>query len=301
MLKVAVVGLGGIAQKAYLPVFAEMENIEVHLYTRNAQKLKHLSEKYRFDHYHQSINSMIESGINAAFVHSSTASHPEVIRTFLSHNISVYVDKPIADNLEEVEELTRLAAEKNTILMTGFNRRYAPKYQELKALSDTNMIVMQKNRVAQAGEARTFIYDDFIHVIDTIRFLLDAKIDQVNVFPVWQKELLSSITVQISAGEKVATAIMNRDSGVNEERLAVMTPGAKYEVENVTETHIYEGTTERFERFGDWETTLYKRGFVPIIQAFLTAVRNGEKAPISEEDALQTHQLAEQILLQLEN
>lgn len=301
MLKVAVVGLGGIAQKAYLPVFAEMENIEVHLYTRNAQKLKHLSEKYRFDHYHQSINSMIESGINAAFVHSSTASHPEVIRTFLSHNIPVYVDKPIADNLEEVEELTRLAAEKNTILMTGFNRRYAPKYQELKALSNTNMIVMQKNRVAQAGEARTFIYDDFIHVIDTIRFLLDAKIDQVNVFPVWQKELLSSITVQISAGDKVATAIMNRDSGVNEERLAVMTPGAKYEVENVTETHIYEGTTERFERFGDWETTLYKRGFVPIIQAFLTAVRNGEKAPISEEDALQTHQLAEQILLQLEN
>ncbi|MBC1343135.1 Gfo/Idh/MocA family oxidoreductase [Listeria welshimeri] len=301
MLKVAVVGLGGIAQKAYLPVFAEMENIEVHLYTRNAQKLKHLSEKYRFDHYHQSINSMIESGINAAFVHSSTASHPEVIRTFLSHNIPVYVDKPIADNLEEVEELTCLAAEKNTILMTGFNRRYAPKYQELKALSDTNMIVMQKNRVAQAGEARTFIYDDFIHVIDTIRFLLDAKIDQVNVFPVWQKELLSSITVQISAGDKVATAIMNRDSGVNEERLAVMTPGAKYEVENVTETHIYEGTTERLERFGDWETTLYKRGFVPIIQAFLTAVRNGEKAPISEEDALQTHQLAEQILLQLEN
>lgn len=301
MLKVAVVGLGGIAQKAYLPVFAEMENIEVHLYTRNAQKLKHLSEKYRFDHYHQSINSMIESGINAAFVHSSTASHPEVIRTFLSHNIPVYVDKPIADNLEEVEELTRLAAEKNTILMTGFNRRYAPKYQELKALSDKNMIVMQKNRVAQAGEARTFIYDDFIHVIDTIRFLLDAKINQVNVFPVWQKELLSSITVQISAGDKVATAIMNRDSGVNEERLAVMTPGAKYEVENVTETHIYEGTTERFERFGDWETTLYKRGFVPIIQAFLTAVRNGEKAPISEEDALQTHQLAEQILLQLEN
>ncbi|MBC6125207.1 Gfo/Idh/MocA family oxidoreductase [Listeria welshimeri] len=301
MLKVAVVGLGGIAQKAYLPVFAEMENIEVHLYTRNAQKLKHLSEKYRFDHYHQSINSMIESGINAAFVHSSTASHPEVIRTFLSHNIPVYVDKPIADNLEEVEELTRLAAEKNTILMTGFNRRYAPKYQELKALSDKNMIVMQKNRVAQAGEARTFIYDDFIHVIDTIRFLLDAKIDQVNVFPVWQKELLSSITVQISAGDKVATAIMNRDSGVNEERLAVMTPGAKYEVENVTETHIYEGTTERLERFGDWETTLYKRGFVPIIQAFLTAVRNGEKAPISEEDALQTHQLTEQILLQLEN
>ncbi|MBC1723243.1 Gfo/Idh/MocA family protein [Listeria seeligeri] len=301
MLKIAVVGLGGIAQKAYLPVFAELENVEVHLYTRNAQKLKHLSEKYRFDHYHQSIDSMIASGVNAAFVHSATKSHPEVIRAFLAHQIPVYVDKPIADNLVEVEELTNLAKAQNTMLMTGFNRRFAPKYQELKALTDINMIVMQKNRAEQPGEPRTFIYDDFIHVIDTVRYLLDAKIDQLNVFPVWQNELLASITVQIAAGDKVATAIMNRDSGVNEERLAVMTPNAKYEVENVTETHIYQGTTERFERFGDWETTLYKRGFEPIIQAFLNAVRSGVKPPISEEDALETHQLAEEILRQLEN
>lgn len=301
MLKIAVVGLGGIAQKAYLPVFAELENVEVHLYTRNAQKLKHLSEKYRFDHYHQSIDSMIDSGVNAAFVHSATKSHPEVIRAFLAHQIPVYVDKPIADNLVEVEELTNLAKAQNTMLMTGFNRRFAPKYQELKALTDINMIVMQKNRAEQPGEPRTFIYDDFIHVIDTVRYLLDAKIDQLNVFPVWQNELLASITVQIAAGDKVATAIMNRDSGVNEERLAVMTPNAKYEVENVTETHIYQGTTERFERFGDWETTLYKRGFEPIIQSFLNAVRSGVKPPISEEDALETHRLAEEILRQLEN
>lgn len=301
MLKIAVVGLGGIAQKAYLPVFAEVENVEVHLYTRNAQKLKHLSEKYRFDHYHQSIDSMIASGVNAAFVHSATKSHPEVIRAFLAHQIPVYVDKPIADNLVEVEELTNLAKAQNTMLMTGFNRRFAPKYQELKALTDINMIVMQKNRAEQPGEPRTFIYDDFIHVIDTVRYLLDAKIDQLNVFPVWQNELLASITVQIAAGDKVATAIMNRDSGVNEERLAVMTPNAKYEVENVTETHIYQGTTERFERFGDWETTLYKRGFEPIIQSFLNAVRSGVKPPISEEDALETHRLAEEILRQLEN
>ncbi|MBC1598588.1 Gfo/Idh/MocA family oxidoreductase [Listeria seeligeri] len=301
MLKIAVVGLGGIAQKAYLPVFAELENVEVHLYTRNAQKLKHLSEKYRFDHYHQSIDSMIASGVNAAFVHSATKSHPEVIRAFLAHQIPVYVDKPIADNLVEVEELTNLAKAQNTMLMTGFNRRFAPKYQELKALTDINMIVMQKNRAEQPGEPRTFIYDDFIHVIDTVRYLLDAKIDQLNVFPVWQNELLASITVQIAAGDKVATAIMNRDSGVNEERLAVMTPNAKYEVENVTETHIYQGTTERFERFGDWETTLYKRGFEPIIQSFLNAVHSGVKPPISEEDALETHRLAEEILRQLEN
>lgn len=106
---------------------------------------------------------MIESGVNAAFVHSSTASHPEVIRTFLANHIPVYVDKPIADNLAEVEELTRLAEEQNTLLMTGFNRRYAPKYQELKALTDTNMIIMQK--IARRNRVR------LVHLFMTILFM----------------------------------------------------------------------------------------------------------------------------------
>lgn len=130
-MKVAIIGLGGIAQKAYLPVFAEMENVEIHLYTRNSAKLKQLSDKYRFSYIHQSIDSLIASGIEAAFVHSSTASHAEIVRQLLVQKIPVYVDKPISDHIEEARELTKLAKEQNTILMTGFNRRFVPYYQQL--------------------------------------------------------------------------------------------------------------------------------------------------------------------------
>lgn len=45
MLKIGVIGLGDIAQKAYLPVFAEKEDMEFHLYTRNHDKLKNLRFK----------------------------------------------------------------------------------------------------------------------------------------------------------------------------------------------------------------------------------------------------------------
>lgn len=115
MLKIAVLGLGGIAQKAYLPVFAHLDNIEVHLYTRDAQKLKSLSEKYRFHNTHSSVESVIRSDVDAAFIHTSTASHPEIVRAFLEAEIPVYVDKPVADNYEVTKELIELAEAKKNI------------------------------------------------------------------------------------------------------------------------------------------------------------------------------------------
>ncbi|MHC5251998.1 Gfo/Idh/MocA family protein [Listeria kieliensis] len=295
-MKVAIVGLGGIAQKAYLPVFAEMEELEVHLYTRNLEKLKHLQKKYRFKETHTSIESVIEAGVEAVFVHSSTQSHAEMIKPFIEARIAVYVDKPISDQIEETRELTALAERLQVPLMTGFNRRFAPYYQELKQLENANMIVMQKNRADSMGEPRTFIYDDFIHVVDTIRFLLDGKVEAFQIFPVFREGLLESLTVQFSGNEKVATAIMNRNSGVSEEKVEVLTSTGKYTVSNLQEIEAGTGIVKRLERFPDWEKTLYKRGFVQIVSAFLEAVKNGQKLPIAEQDALSTHELCEEIL-----
>ncbi|WP_239254437.1 Gfo/Idh/MocA family protein [Listeria ilorinensis] len=298
-MKVGIIGLGNIAQKAYLPVFAGLEGIELHLCTRSEEKLDQLSEKYRFQHVHKDVNDLIEAGIDCAFVHSATSSHYEIVKQLLENRIPVYVDKPITDRIEETEELTTLAEQQEVLLMTGFNRRFAPRYQALKVVADSNMIVMQKNRSKQPGEARTFVYDDFIHVLDTVRFLLDAKIETMQVYPVWKGELLAALTVQLGAAGKTATAIMNRDSGVNEEVVTVYAPDGKREVEQVTEWAHYNGTDKTIARFSDWDTTLYKRGFESIIHAFLAAVKDKTKEPIDLWDAFETHRLAEEILLKL--
>ncbi|KGL40979.1 Gfo/Idh/MocA family protein [Paenilisteria newyorkensis] len=296
MQKIAVLGLGGIAQKAYLPVFAHLDNVEVHLFTRDSQKLKAISEKYRFHNTHHSVDSMIRAQVDAAFVHTSTASHPEIVRAFLEAGIPVYVDKPVADDYETTKELIELAEAKNTLLMVGFNRRFAPRYAALAEKTDTNMILMQKHRKAQASEPRVFIFDDFIHVVDTVLHLLDAPVEKMTVFPTMSGDLLSAITVQFLANGRTATAMMNRESGTSEERLTVFTPDAKWEVEHVTELHVYEGTGHSVVRFGDWETTLYKRGFESIITDFLTAVREGKAEPVSKKSALETHRICEEIL-----
>ena len=75
-----------------------------------------------------------------------------------------------------------LAENRNVSLAVGFNRRYAPGYV---ACFDhpRDLILMQKNRVGLPEEPRKMILDDFIHVVDTLRFLVPGGTVSLTVFP----------------------------------------------------------------------------------------------------------------------
>lgn len=300
MLKIGIIGLGDIAQKAYLPVFKEKGDIEFHLFTRNLSKLEAVAKKYRFPHIHPSLDELIQSGIKGAFVHSSTESHYEIVRKLLLAGIHVYVDKPIAYEFDKAKELTELAEDKGLILMTGFNRRYAPVYKQLAELRDPNMVIMQKNRKSLPGEIRNFIFDDFIHVVDTLRFLFPYPIKQVNVTGKKNGAFLYHIVIQLIAEEGIAIGIMNRDSGVVEEKVEVFHSNEKRTALNVSELMIQENRNETIQGGSDWEPTLHKRGFEQIIFDFLQAVNNHSATLISARDSLATHEICEKIVSEIE-
>jgi len=120
MLKIGVIGLGDIAQKAYLPIISR-KKVEVHLYTRNETTLKQIGDQYQFKNLHQSLEALIDSGITAAFVHTATASHYGIVEQLLDNNIHVYVDKPVTCDYSSTEKLVRLAEKKGLVLFVGFN------------------------------------------------------------------------------------------------------------------------------------------------------------------------------------
>lgn len=300
MLKIGVIGLGDIAQKAYLPVFTEKGDTEFHLFTRNHDKLKNLAAKYRFSHIHLSLEELIESGIKGAFVHSSTESHYEIVKQLLLAGIHVFVDKPIAYEYEKARELTDLSEEKGLILMTGFNRRYAPAYKGLTELKEPNMVIMQKNRNALPGEIRHFILDDFIHVVDTLRFLFPYQIKQINVTGKKNGAFLHHVVIQLQAEEGTAIGIMNRDSGVVEEKVEVFQHDQKRTAVNVSDLLVSENRNVMRHGGSDWEPTLHKRGFEQIIFDFIQAVGSNTSPLITAKDSLVTHEICEKIVLELE-
>jgi len=299
MLKIGVIGLGDIALKAYLPVISTRD-VEVHLCTRDEERLMQTGLRYRFTHLHRSVESLIQGGIQGAFVHTATASHEAIVEQLLLQGIHVYVDKPITYHYASAERLARLAEQKGLILQVGFNRRFAPGYQYAKALQPVNMIVMQKNRRALPGEVRTFVFDDFIHVVDTLLFLFPHPVEKMLVSGRKREGLLYHVVLHFVAADGTsALGIMNRDSGTVEERLEVFSAEEKRAVVNLTEVSAHHGGRETHLAQNDWESTLHKRGFDQIVDHFLETVRSGRADSSAAPDFLMTHRICERIVEEL--
>jgi len=299
MLKIGIIGLGDIAQKAYLPVLSS-KDLEIHLFTRNQERLNQIGRQYRINSLHPSLESILKSGIRGAFVHTSTESHESIIEQLLSHNIHVYVDKPITYDFASSKRLIDLAEIRGLNLMVGFNRRYAPAYRELKQVKNPNMIILQKNRHSLPGDIRTFVFDDFIHVLDTMRYLFDRPVEEVLVRGMKRDGLLIHAVVQLIAENgSTAIGIMNRDSGTLEEKVELFSTEEKKTVVNMTNLSTMRQKTEISSGISDWESTLSKRGFESIIQDFLQALDNGTKPQFSMKDALLTHEMCENVVNQL--
>ena len=297
MVKIGVIGLGDIAGKAYLPVLSGHEGIEIHLLSRNKVVLAAAGNKYRFENLHHTLDSLIHSGIKAAFVHTATTAHYGIVKILLEHDIHVLVDKPVTLDYYSSKTLFDLAESRNLTLMAGFNRRYAPVYQKLKELPNPSMIIMQKNRHALPSEVRSFIFDDFIHVVDTLRYLFPYPVDQLLVNGMKKDNLLYQVTIQfLSDNGATAIGIMNRDSGTTEEKVEVFSSSEKRVVNNVSELFVHKGTNVSRIGSSDWESMLHKRGFEQMINDFLQALDSGTVPKISGKDALLTHEMCETIV-----
>jgi virulence factor len=291
-MKIAMIGLGDIAEKAYLPVLSALPGLDLHLCTRNHATLERLGDAHRIERRFTSVEEVLDAGVEAAFVHAATSAHVKIVEPLLQAGIHVYLDKPIAYTLAESERLVRLAQEKKRSLLVGFNRRRAPSYAALLDLP-RHLVVMEKNRRDLPENPRTAIFDDFVHVVDTLRFLVPGKVEHTGIRSRVRNGLLEHVTLELSGDGFIAFGIMNRVSGAAEETVEVMGGGAKRRVVNIADVIDYAGV-ETLTRRGDWTPVSRQRGIEQVCLEFLDAVRSGTL--ISADDALATHAICEDIV-----
>ncbi|MFI1972403.1 Gfo/Idh/MocA family protein [Streptomyces cinnamoneus] len=293
-MKVGCIGLGDIAQKAYLPVLAAQPGVEPHLQTRTPATLHRVADTHRVPdaHRHTDLDSLLAAGIDAAFVHAPTVTHPEIVTRLIEAGIPTYVDKPLAYDLGESERLVRLAQDRRVSLMVGFNRRYAPGYAQCLD-HPRDLILMQKNRVGLPEDPRSLVFDDFIHVVDTLRFLAPGPVDHVDVRARVRDGLAHHVVLHLSGDGFTAIGTMNRMSGSTEEILDVSGRDTKRQVLNLAEVVDHKGQPT-VRRRGDWVPVARQRGIEQITQTFLDAVRAGRT--LDAEDALRTHELCERVV-----
>ncbi|MFJ6296104.1 Gfo/Idh/MocA family protein [Streptomyces griseoviridis] len=293
-MKVGCIGLGDIARKAYLPVLAGLGEVELHLQTRTPATLDRVADGLHLPagQRHTTLDALLDQGLDAAFVHAPTPVHPEIVARLLEAGVPTYVDKPLAYELADSERLVALAEERGVSLAVGFNRRFAPGYAQCLE-HPRDLILLQKNRVGLPEEPRAMILDDFIHVVDTLRFLAPGPIDDVTVRARTDAGLLHHVVLQLSGDGFTALGVMNRLSGSAEEILEVSGQDSKRQVVNLAETIDHKGQPT-VRRRGDWVPVARQRGIEQAVLVFLDAVRAG--SVVSARDALETHELCERVV-----
>ena len=295
-MRVAIIGIGSIAQKAYLPILSAMEDVELLISTRNKKVLEEVSLKYKIDRAYNKLENLLKEDFDAAIISTHADGHYEIAKRLLEKGVNVYIDKPLTYNLEKSMEIEALAKKKNLIAMVGFNRRFCPKFRELKDKGKADIIIMEKNRDYPPGGIRKFIVEDFIHVVDTIRFLMDEEIKGLDINFSKVGNNLNNVVVTFKGDKTTAIGIMNRTAGITEENIQYMVKGNKYVVEDLVDSFEVNNRGKIKTTFGGWESTLYKRGFEDLIIHFLTSIKEGKIPNPSMEDSMITHRLCEDIV-----
>lgn len=296
-LRIGVVGLGGIAQKAWLPVLGAADGWTLQAaWSPGKEKALRICEGWRIP-YADSLEQLAAQ-CDAVFVHTSTASHFEVVSRLLNAGVHVCVDKPLADKLNEAESLVELAARRKLTLMVGFNRRFAPLYRELKTqMGSAASLRMDKHRSDSVGhDLRFTLLDDYLHVVDTALWLAGgtARLSGGSLQTTAQGEMLYA-EHHFSTPQLEVTTSMHRRAGSQREWVQAVTDGGLYAVCDMREWQEERGQGVIMRPVPGWQTTLEQRGFVGCARHFIECVQNQTVPETVGEQALLAQRVVEKL------
>ncbi|MGF7048541.1 virulence factor [Paenibacillus sp. DS2015] len=304
--RVALIGIGDIAHKVYLPLLSHHKRAEiVGIMSRSAATVEETMNSYRILQGTTELSTLLSWDLDAVFVHSPTETHYEIVMACLRHGLSVYVDKPLSYDLKEAEEMANFAKSKGLLLAVGFNRRFAPMYTEAKTWMDEvggyEQCVASKHRTRiQSTSSRVTVYDDLIHMLDTLLWLGDDQ-----AYQLLQHHLLcneeghmrhASGVLGLGKG-KTSSYSMVRTAGSDLEKLELHGHGRSVEIVNMENGLFYQKEDAPTTRsFGSWDTILHRRGFSDIVNHFLEHIDSPDDCTVSADKVLGSHVLASELV-----
>ncbi|WP_428945812.1 Gfo/Idh/MocA family protein [Pantoea sp. FN060301] len=297
-LRIGIVGLGSIAQKAWLPVVTKTGEWQIAgAFSPNQTKAKPVCDSYRIPLF--STLDALAASCDAAFVHTSTDSHFAIVKQLLLAGVDVCVDKPLAAKLSEAEELVTLAHRHGRKLMVAFNRRFAPRYLQLKAeLTAPASLRMDKHRGDSVGPGDLFftLLDDYLHVVDTALWLSGGSGRlQSGIIQTTEAGEMLYAEHHFSIGSTQVTTSMHRRAGTQRESVMAIAEGSVWQLHDMRD---YQQETEGkliVEPIPGWMSTLEQRGFAGAAHHFITCVQNQTMPQTSGEQALMAQRIVEKL------
>lgn len=180
MLRVGILGVGHLG-KFHLNNWKEIEGVElIGFFDPNDTSALEVVEKYgltRFDN----IEKLIDAS-DAVDIIAPTTAHFSLCKAAIIRGKHVFVEKPLANTMEEAKELVKLAKEANIKFQVGHVERFNPAFLALKHYSLQPMFI-EVHRLAQfnpRGTDVSVILDLMIHDIDIILSLVKSNVKSIS-------------------------------------------------------------------------------------------------------------------------
>lgn len=180
MLKMGVFGVGHLG-KFHLNNWQEISGVElVGFYDPHDGSAAEVSEKYQLPRFLDAERLM--DACDAIDVVAPTPYHYELCEKAIKRGKHVFVEKPLANSMDEARALVKLAKESNIKMQVGHVERFNPAYLATQEL-DLNPMFIEVHRLAQfnpRGTEVSVILDLMIHDIDIILNLVKSEVKVIS-------------------------------------------------------------------------------------------------------------------------
>lgn len=183
-MRILFCGLGGIGQR-HLRNLRNLlgEQLEVHAYRVRGQRIKlqdNLSVEEGADLevdygviVHRDLDSALACQPDAVYICNPNALHVPIAIKCAKAGVAVFMEKPLASDLDGIDELMTLVEQKQLLFYVGYNFRFHPGLQRLKSLVDGGFFGNIIRVSAEIGE-----YLPNWHRYEDYRQMYAARADQ---------------------------------------------------------------------------------------------------------------------------
>lgn len=313
---VGFIGAGNYASRILIPAFKSAGAKLDTIVTSNGISGVHHGEKAGFKIAATELNALWSSDkINTIVIVTRHNSHANQVQAALKSGKNVFVEKPLALKLDELDAIDKTFQRLNSgdkaslRLMVGFNRRFAPHIVKMKSLlvnnRDPKVIIMTVNagsipknhwtQDSEIGGGR--IVGEACHFIDLMRFLTGFSISDYQIMMIGNAPGIEvqddKVTINLSFKDgSIGTIhyLANGGKVFPKERIEVFCGDSVLQMDNYRVLTGYD-----WPGFKKMKLLKQDKGQYACVKSFIEAIRQGKPSPIDYEEIMESSRISIQV------
>jgi predicted dehydrogenase/threonine dehydrogenase-like Zn-dependent dehydrogenase len=293
--EIGIIGAGNFTKMTLLPA---MKNIGIkYIVSKNGLSAKELSKKFNIAYSSTNFNDVLaDPSVSLAIITTRHNLHADMVVEALKADKHVFVEKPLALNIDQLNSIIETKKERNKFVAVGYNRRFSPHIQKIKnylpSTSPKNLIaIMNAGFIASnswvhdvaVGGGR--IIGEACHYLDLLAFLSGSPIKSVCMNAMGTNPTIATdnatIMLKFENGDNgVIHYFSNGNKAFPKERLEIYFDEKIIQMNNFQETIAF-----GIPKFSKLSTRIDK-GHQEQFRILSSCIKNKEDYPISFSEIL---------------